>query len=240
MEPIRFVTIGGGIDMFTLSFSDWTWSSVMIRMAVSLVLGAVIGIDRGAKRRGGGARTTITVCLGASMIMLLEQYLEALYPERLDISRIAAQAISGVGFLGAGSILVSGHQIKGLTFAASIWTCACIGLAVGIGFIDGAVILTALWLAGVHFVPYIENRVYKHSRYMTLYIEAVSGKEITHISRKLKEDQCFIDTFVVDKPKAKGQYFQIVTTFRIPKGIQKNAYLQSLQEIEGVGIINEL
>lgn len=240
MEPIRFVTTGGGIDMFTLSFSDWTWSSVMIRMAVSLVLGAVIGIDRGAKRRGGGARTTITVCLGASMIMLLEQYLEALYPERLDISRIAAQAISGVGFLGAGSILVSGHQIKGLTFAASIWTCACIGLAVGIGFIDGAVILTALWLAGVHFVPYIENRVYKHSRYMTLYIEAVSGEEITHISRKLKEDQCFIDTFVVDKPKAKGQYFQIVTTFRIPKGIQKNAYLQSLQEIEGVGIINEL
>lgn len=226
--------------MFTLSFSDWTWSSVMIRMAVSLVLGAVIGIDRGAKRRGGGARTTITVCLGASMIMLLEQYLEALYPERLDISRIAAQAISGVGFLGAGSILVSGHQIKGLTFAASIWTCACIGLAVGIGFIDGAVILTALWLTGVHFVPYIENRVYKHSRYMTLYIEAVSGKEITHISRKLKEDQCFIDTFVVDKPKAKGQYFQIVTTFRIPKGIQKNAYLQSLREIEGVEIINEL
>lgn len=226
--------------MFTLSFSDWTWGSVMIRMAVSLVLGAVIGIDRGAKRRGGGARTTITVCLGASMIMLLEQYLEALYPERLDISRIAAQAISGVGFLGAGSILVSGHQIKGLTFAASIWTCACIGLAVGIGFIDGAVILTTLWLTGVHFVPYIENRVYKHSRYMTLYIEAVSGKEITHISRKLKEDQCFIDTFVVDKPKAKGQYFQIVTTFRIPKGIQKNAYLQSLREIEGVEIINEL
>lgn len=212
----------------------------MIRMAVSLVLGTVIGIDRGAKRRGGGARTTITVCLGASMIMLLEQYLEALYPERLDISRIAAQAISGVGFLGAGSILVSGHQIKGLTFAASIWTCACIGLAVGIGFIDGAVILTVLWLAGVHFVPYIENKVYKHSRYMTLYIEVASGKEITHISRKLKEDQCFIDTFVVDRPKAKGQYFQIVTTFRIPKSVHKNAYLHSLREIEGVGIINEL
>ncbi|MBD5495040.1 MAG: MgtC/SapB family protein [Lachnospiraceae bacterium] len=212
----------------------------MIRMAVSLVLGTVIGIDRGAKRRGGGVRTIITVCLGATMIMLLEQYLEALYPGRLDISRIAAQAISGVGFLGAGSILVSGHRIKGLTFAASIWTCACVGLAVGIGFIDGAVILTVLWLAGVHFVPYIESKVYKHSRYMTLYIEATSGKEITHITQKLNEDQCFIDTFVVDKPKAKGQYFQIMTTFRIPKGVNKNAYLQTLREMEGVGIINEL
>ena len=212
----------------------------MIRMVVSLVLGTVIGIDRGAKRRGGGVRTIITVCLGATMIMLLEQYLEALYPGRLDISRIAAQAISGVGFLGAGSILVSGHRIKGLTFAASIWTCACVGLAVGIGFIDSAVILTVLWLAGVHFVPYIESKVYKHSRYMTLYIEVTSGKEITLITQKLNEDQCFIDTFVVDKPKAKGQYFQIMTTFRIPKGVNKNAYLQTLREMEGVGIINEL
>lgn len=209
-------------------------------MVVSLLLGTVIGIDRGAKRRGGGARTTITVCLGASLVMLLEQYLEALYPERLDISRIAAQVISGVGFLGAGSILVSGHQIKGLTSAASIWTCACIGLAAGIGFIDGAVILTVLWLTGVHLVPYIENRVYRHSRYMTLYIEAASGREITLVSRKLKEDHCFIDTFVVDKPMAKGQYFQIVTTFKIPKGINKETYLRTLQEIAGAGMVNEL
>lgn len=209
-------------------------------MLVSLVIGIVIGIDRGAKRRGGGARTTITVCLGAAMVMLLEQYLEALYPERLDISRIAAQVISGVGFLGAGSILVSGHQIKGLTSAASIWTCACIGLAAGIGFIDGAVILTALWLIGVHLVPYIESKVYKHSRYMTLYIEAASGREIMLISRKLKEDSCFIDTFVVDKPKAKGQYFQINTTIKLPKGTNKEAYLHSLLEIQGVGTVNEL
>lgn len=100
--------------MLTLLFSEWTWSNIVIRMIISLVIGMVTGIDRGVKRRGGGARATITVCLGASMVMLLEQYLEALYPEQLDISRIAAQVISGVGFLGAGSILVSGHQIKGL------------------------------------------------------------------------------------------------------------------------------
>ena len=226
--------------MFTLSFSTWTWRNIVIRIIVSLALGLIIGIDRGAKRRGGGARTTITVCLGAAMVMLLEQYLEALYPGRVDISRIAAQVISGVGFLGAGSILVSGHQIKGLTSAASIWTCACIGLAVGIGFIDGAVLLTILWLTGVHLVPLIENKVYKHSRYMTLYIEAVSGKEIMLISHKLKQDNCFIDTFAVDKPKAKGQYFQIMTTFKLPKGTNKEAYICALEEIEGIGAVNEL
>ena len=172
--------------------------------------------------------------------MLLEQYLEALYPERLDISRIAAQVISGVSFLGAGSILISGHQIKGLTYAASIWASACIGLAVGIGFIDGAVILTLFWLTGLHLIPYLENKIYRHSRYMTLYIEAVDGKEIMLISRKLKGDNCFIDTFTVDKPKAKGQYYQIMTTFKLPKGIHKDAYLHALQELSSVGTVNEL
>lgn len=226
--------------MFTTRFSEWSWSNLIIRIIVALVIGTVIGIDRGAKRRGGGARTTITVCLGAAMVMLLEQYLEELYPERLDISRIAAQVVSGVGFLGAGSILVSGHQIKGLTSAASIWTCACVGLAVGIGFLDGAVLLTALWLVGVHLAPYLEDKLYRYSRYMTLYIEVEDGKAITQVSKHLKNDNCFMDTFYVDKPKAKGQHFQIVTTFQIPRGKTREEYQHSLQEVKGVVSVNEI
>lgn len=226
--------------MLTTRFSDWTWENILIRMTVSLVIGIAIGIDRGVKRRGGGARTTITVCLGATMVMLLEQYLEEIYPERLDISRIAAQVISGVGFLGAGSILVSGHQIKGLTSAASIWTCACIGLAVGIGFVDGAVLLTVMWLAGVHLAPYIEDRVYKHSRYMTLYVEVEDGKAITNVSRLLKDRNCFIDSFYVDKPKAKGQHFQIVVTLRMRKKRNREEFLHDLQSLKGVMSVDEI
>ena len=226
--------------MFTTRFSEWTLQNIFVRMIVSLIIGIVIGIDRGAKRRGGGARTTITVCLGATMVMLLEQYLEELYPERLDISRIAAQVISGVGFLGAGSILVSGHQIKGLTSAASIWTCACIGLAVGIGFVDGAVFLTVIWLVGVHMVPYIEERIYKYSRYMTLYVEVEDGKAITNVSRMLKENDCFVDSLYVDKPKAKGQHFQIVVTLRIQRKMNREEFLRSLQRLKGVMSVDEV
>lgn len=226
--------------MFVTLFSEWTWENVLIRILISLVIGAVIGIDRGVKKRGGGARTTITVCLGATMVMLMEQYLEVLYPGRFDISRIAAQVISGVGFLGAGSILVSGHQIKGLTSAASIWACACVGLAVGIGFIDGAAVLTLFWLLGVHVVPYIEDAFYKHSRYVTIYLEIEDGKAITLVSTRLKEDQCLIDLFAVDKPKAKGQHYQIVATFRIPKGVNKEEYVKILQGIKGVCSISEI
>lgn len=226
--------------MFYTGFSDWTWQNVLIRILSSLLIGSFIGLDRGVKKRGGGARTTLTVCLGATMVMLMEQYLELLYPEQVDISRIAAQVISGIGFLGAGSILVSGHHIKGLTSAASIWTCACIGLAVGIGFIDAALVLTVCWLAGVHSIPYIEDKLYKYSRYMTLYLEIENGKAITAVSRRLKEDRCFIDTFNVDKPKAKGQNFQIITTVRIPRGVIKEGYLRTLQEIKGVAFIDEI
>lgn len=226
--------------MFFTIFSEWSWQTVLIRILASLILGAVIGIDRGVKRRGGGARTTLTVCLGATMVMLLEQYMQLLYPEQIDISRMAAQVISGVGFLGAGSILVSGHQIKGLTSAASIWTCACVGLAIGIGFIDGAVVLTICWLIGVHIVPGIEDKFYKRTQYMTLYIEVEDGKAITAVSRKLKQDNCQIDTFGVDKPKAKGQHYQILATFKVPKNINKESYAHDLQELKGVYSVSEI
>lgn len=226
--------------MFTTRFSQWTFSNIIIRIITALVIGMIIGIDRGAKKRGGGARTTITVCLGATMVMLLEQYLEQIYPGQTDISRMAAQVISGVGFLGAGSILVSGHQIKGLTSAASIWTCACVGLAVGIGFIDAAVVLTVMWLLGVHLAPYFEDKFYRYSRYVTLYVEVEDGKAITLVSKYLKKDNCFIDTFYVDKPKAKGQHFQIVTTFLIPRGKSREEYQCSLQELKGVVSVSEI
>lgn len=226
--------------MFFTEFSEWTGINILIRIIVSLVIGTVIGIDRGAKRRGGGARTTISVCLGATMVMLLEQYMEQIYGSDMDMTRIAAQVVSGVGFLGAGSILVSGHQIKGLTSAASIWTCACVGLAIGIGFLDGAVILTLFWLVGVHVAPFIENRIYRHLRYMTIYIELEDGKTINAVSRKLKEDHCRIDTFIVDKPKAKGQQYQVTTTFCVQRGVNKEEYLRSLQEMTGVSSISEV
>lgn len=228
------------IEMLTTDFSDWTWQNIIVRILVSVAIGMVIGIDRGAKRRGGGARTTITVCLGATVVMLMEQYLKQLFPEQFDISRLAAQVISGVGFLGAGSILVSGHQIKGLTSAASIWICACIGLIVGIGFIDGAVLCTAVWLISIHLVPFIEDRVYKHTRYMTLYIEIEDGKAISNVSRQLKESNCFVDSFYVDKPKAKGQHFQIVATFRLPRKVSRDDYLHTLQQLKGVVYMDEI
>lgn len=226
--------------MFTIFFSEWTPLCVCSRILCSLFLGTIIGIDRGAKRRGGGARTNITVCLGATLVMLLEQYLYILFPNSVNLTRIAAQVVSGVGFLGAGTILVADHHVKGLTSAASIWTSACIGLATGIGMLDVSVLLTLFWLVGLHIVPFIEERAYKHSRYVTLFMEIEKGKAISIISRKLKDDGCAIDTFHVDKPKAKGQNFQIITTFSVPRNVNKDEYINALREMNEIEAVDEM
>ena len=139
--------------MFFASLTEWTFHNVLLRMITALLLGGLIGIDRGAKKRGGGARTDAAVCLGAAMVMMTAQYMDIRFPGSTDISRMAAQVVSGVGFLGAGSIIVAGRQVKGLTSAASIWICACVGLAAGIGFVDGAVMGAGGLFGGGHIFP---------------------------------------------------------------------------------------
>ena len=98
--------------MLFMDVTAWNMRNIVIRMLTAMVLGGVIGIDRGAKRRGGGARTDAAVCIGAALVMITGQYMEIRFPGLGDLSRMASQVIRGVGFLGAGSILVSGHQVS--------------------------------------------------------------------------------------------------------------------------------
>lgn len=226
--------------MFFTAFSNWTPQNVMIRIIVSVILGAVIGIDRGAKRRGGGARTTTTVCIGATLVMLMEQYLMQCFPDMADMTRMAAQVVSGVGFLGAGTILVAGRQIKGLTSAAGIWFSACVGLAVGIGFLDGAILVTVILIFVLHLIPGIERRIYAHSRYMTLHMEVEDAKLITFLFHKLKEDGCVIDTYDANKPKAKRLPTVIEAVIHIPKKKNKDDYLMELRDIPGVLCVDDM
>lgn len=226
--------------MFFTEFSDWTPQNVILRMVVAVILGAVIGLDRGAKRRGGGARTTTTVCIGATLVMLMEQYLMQAFPGMADMTRMAAQVVSGVGFLGAGTILVAGRQIKGLTSAAGIWFSACVGLAVGIGFLDGAILVTLVLIFVLHLIPGIERRVYAHSRYLALHMEVEDAKLITVLFHKLKEDGCIIDTFDANKPKAKRLPTVIEAVIHIPKKKNKDEYLMELRDIPGVLWVDDM
>lgn len=119
---------------------------ILVRLLLATVLSGLIGFERESRGRAAGLRTHILVCVGSALFMLTSIYMFDIYRgvAAVDPTRIAAQVITGVGFLGAGTILRSGATVKGLTTAASLWAVAGIGLAVGCGFYSAAVITTIL------------------------------------------------------------------------------------------------
>ena len=117
-----------------------TYLSIIIYVCVAVAIGGIIGLERGMKNQPAGSRTYMVVCLGSCVVMMTNQYIYHVF-QTGDPTRLGAQVVSGIGFLGAGTILVTKNsRIRGLTSAAGLWASACIGLAVGIGFYEGAVV----------------------------------------------------------------------------------------------------
>lgn len=115
---------------------------IAIRLFLAALLGGLVGLDRENKKRAAGLRTHVLVSLGSALVMIMSVYIFEEYQglTNLDPARLGAQVISGIGFLGAGTIIKQGTSVKGLTTAASLWAVACIGLAAGIGFYVGAIL----------------------------------------------------------------------------------------------------
>ncbi len=116
----------------------------LLRLTLAGVFGGIIGFEREQSHRPAGFRTHILVAVGAALVMLTSSFIFEEYKglTNMDPARLGAQVISGIGFLGAGTILREGFSVKGLTTAASLWAVSCIGLAVGIGYYEGALIAT--------------------------------------------------------------------------------------------------
>ena len=134
---------------------------IIKRIICAFVLGAVIGLEREKKGRSAGLRTHILVCMGSCLIMLVSLYMYELFKDKttLDPARIAAGVVTGIGFLGAGTIIRSQEGIRGLTTAASIWISSAIGLAVGCGFYEVALFSTFLAFLTLAFLKKIEKRL---------------------------------------------------------------------------------
>lgn len=139
-----------------------TDSQVILRLILSVFLSSLVGLERQIHRRAAGLRTHILVCLGSCLIMLTSLYVFDIYKDKapLDPARIAAGVITGIGFLGAGTIIREREGIRGLTTAASLWLVAGVGLAVGIGFYLAGVISTILALFVLFFLRYIEEKIF--------------------------------------------------------------------------------
>lgn len=150
--------------------------SVLFRIFLSVLVGGVLGLERERKNRPAGLRTYILVCLGATLVMMTNQYVYKYY-DTGDPVRMGAQVISGIGFLGAGTIILTGrNQIKGITTAACLWTAACSGLAIGIGFYEGAIVSAVVIVFIMTGVRRLDLWTRNHSQYLEVFLEFNGGK----------------------------------------------------------------
>jgi len=167
-------------------------SSFLMRLLFALVLGALIGFERDIHGRAAGLRTNMLVSLGAATFMLVSEGVAVAFSGgsfegglRVDPSRIAAQIITGIGFLGAGAIIKEGFNIRGLTTAASLWIAAGIGMASGSGFFELALVVTAASLFTLVVVNLFE-RVYPKDSYRVLEVTTPSDTDISELIRIVK------------------------------------------------------
>ena len=159
----------GGLKMGYLR--ELNLVSILFRIFLSVMIGGFLGMERGKKNRPAGLRTYILVCLGSALVMMTNQYVYLTY-QTGDPMRLGAQVISGVGFLGAGTIILTGrNKIMGITTAAGLWTAACGGLAIGVGFYEGAVLGGIVIAFTVSGLLRFDIWLRKKSKYLELYVE---------------------------------------------------------------------
>jgi putative Mg2+ transporter-C (MgtC) family protein len=167
---------------------EMTTLSVVLRLVVAFICGGLIGIEREYKRRPAGFRTHILICLGAAMTTLTSQYLYITMQMFTDVARLGAQVIAGIGFIGAGTIIVTRQRrVKGLTTAAGMWTAAIIGLACGAGYVECALFATLLVLLAELLLIKLEYRVSSTTREMNLYVEYAEAANLDDILHRLRE-----------------------------------------------------
>lgn len=224
---------------------ELTLYSVLLRLLLAVLLGGALGLERGRKNRPAGFRTYMLVCMGAALAMILGQYTDLvahMQGRQTDMTRIGAQVINGIGFLGAGTILVTEkQQVKGLTTAAGLWASACMGLALGAGFYECVLAAFCLIVAVVLLLPKIETFLIEKSRNMEFYAE-VSGMDGVHqIINYLKQQSIQIYEVEINRPEQTptgkpGAVFSV----RLGKKQTHTMLIEQLSRLEVLCSIKEL
>lgn len=230
------------LHLISSYFSEFNMGSITLRLVLAVLLGGIIGLERGSNKQAAGFRTHILVCIGATLAMLTNQYVFETITTMSDPTRLGAQVITGVGFLGVGTILVTGkHKIKGLTTAAGLWASACIGLAIGIGFYSGAIISSLLVFISLKLLPKLEDYFYNRSRVLDLYIEMDDISKVRSFNIYLKTLDIYIYDSDISKspllpPGGVGYHLSI----KLPKSISHMEILDHINEQDGVYLVEEI
>lgn len=216
-----------------------TGQDALIRLFFALISGAVIGYERSNKRRDAGFRTHIIVCMSSCAIMITNIHMFMYYGAG-DPVRMPAQVISGVGFLGAGCILVTGqHRIKGVTTAAGIWSAACLGVCIGAGdYIVGFFVLAMLFLTMSVFKA-VDKRIATTSKHMLLYVELESASGVTDLIKHLRSKEMKVDEIEFLDSK-QGNTIAAVLNLELEKPEPVDSVISALEAEKGVVYASDL
>lgn len=243
LEPLRYLT------------ADNSFYVTLFRLSIAAFCGGVIGLERGRKHRPAGFRTHMLVCIGAALAMLISQYLSMMtstYWAKLllfssaavsntDVARLGAQVINGIGFLGAGTIIVTGHQeVKGMTTAAGLWASACMGLCIGAGFVEGAFIGCLLISVTIIAFTRLERIILSRSRNLNLLVEFEHVDDVGKIISAIKSQSIRIFDVEIHKSKGADKNSCAVFSVRLPQHMAHTALLTLLSNVENVRSIEEL
>lgn len=208
--------------------------AIIIRIFLAVIAGGLIGLDREKKNRPAGLRTYMLVTLGACVVMLLNQYVYQVY-DTGDPVRLGAQVISGIGFLGAGTIIVTTHsQIKGLTTAAGLWASACVGLTIGIGLYEAAVAGVVTIYLVLNVLNNWEYRVREKTQEVVIYVELARGVSLGTFIRSVRDLDLEIYNLQMDQNIPGQEGIAFVINVRGKKVMYQEDLLHAVRKIAGV------
>ncbi len=223
---------------FTEAFNMW---GAILRMLLAVICGGLIGIEREHKRRPAGFRTHILICLGASLTTLTSQYIYLQLDMFTDLTRLGAQVIAGIGFIGAGTIIVTKRrQVKGLTTAAGLWASAIVGLAVGAGYFEAALIATAMILLVELVLSRFEWFLMSTARDIHLYVEYKENDALEKIDEYLRNRDIAITDLHITKSAGSSKMPCAIYSLQLPRKMTHDRVMTALTEIAGVVSVEEL
>lgn len=222
-------------------FSDWNIVSIIARLVLASVVGFIIGYDRERKNKPAGIRTHILVCLGTALATMAAVFAYYQFPEsNIDITRLAGQVVTGIGFLGAGIIFISNkNRVEGLTTAAGMWACTCCGIAIGFGFLEGTIITVILIVITMLLLPVMERKVHRREIQFDLYLEFEQGTTPAGFLHLLHaEDVSYSNYRVIQEDNGKEGPIAILSVSMKPTA-DKEAFLSRIRELDGLQYVHE-
>ena len=223
-----------------MEIREVTYAAIALRIVVAVLLGGMIGLERGLKNRPAGLRTYMLVCVGSCLIMVTNQYIDQVFGAG-DPVRMGAQVVSGIGFLGAGTIVVTKrNQIKGLTTAAGLWAAAAVGLSVGIGLYEAAVMGGGVIFIVLSFIHSWDNKMHQNSRMVEVYVELTTAVSLGDFIEKIREMELQIESIQTEYEAAEEGRRSYIFMLKSRRKRNHEILFRNIRALDGVAYVEGL